>query len=99
MHVAFSSRALRQLEALYDYIAADAGSRRARDFVMSIIDYCESFSTFPHRGAKRDDIRPGLRVIGFRRRVSIAFTVKENAVPILGVFYGGQDHATALRSR
>jgi plasmid stabilization system protein ParE len=56
-----------------------------------------SLGTFPHRGSLRDHIRPGLRVIGFRRRVSIAFTVDQDAATILGIFYGGQDYEAALR--
>jgi toxin ParE1/3/4 len=48
------------------------------------------------RGARRDDIRPGLRVFGFRRRVSIAFEVTGEAVTILGIFYGGQNFDTAF---
>lgn len=34
---------------------------------------------------------PGLRIIGYRRSVSIAFVVEDAHVMILGVFYGGQD--------
>jgi toxin ParE1/3/4 len=39
----------------------------------------------------------GLRTIGFRRRVTIAFTVETNTVTILGVYYGGRDFETSLR--
>ena len=56
-----------------------------------MIDYCDSFETFPELGLKRDDLRPRLRIIGFRKRVSIAFRVEESSVIILGVHYGGQD--------
>jgi plasmid stabilization system protein ParE len=42
------------------------------------------------RGVLRDDIRQGLRVFGFRRRISIAFEISADTVTILGVFYGGQ---------
>jgi plasmid stabilization system protein ParE len=48
------------------------------------------------RGARRNDIRPGLRVFGFRRRVSIAFEVTDNVVTVLGIFYGGQNFETAF---
>jgi hypothetical protein len=41
---------------------------------------------------------PGLRVIGFERRVTIAFLVTETAVLIEGIFYGGQDFETAFRN-
>ena len=43
------------------------------------------------RGHKRDDIRPGLRIAGFQRRVTIAFTVTETRVTILRLFYGGRN--------
>jgi toxin ParE1/3/4 len=43
------------------------------------------------RGHRRDDIRPRLRVVGFERRVTIAFTVSAEAVTILRVFYDGRD--------
>ena len=33
----------------------------------------------------------GIRVVGFRRRVSIAFTVTDNEVWILGIYYGGRN--------
>jgi toxin ParE1/3/4 len=49
------------------------------------------------RGARRDDIRPGLRVFGFRRRVSIAFEVTAEVVTILGIFYGGQNFEAAFK--
>jgi toxin ParE1/3/4 len=62
-----------------------------------IVDYCEKMETFPQRGTRRDDLRPGLRTIGFRRRVTIAFAVEADTVMIIGVFYGGQDFEAALR--
>ncbi len=73
-------------------------SPRAEDFVGSIVAYCEGLETFPLRGAKRDDIRPGVRITGFRCRAASAFTVDDEAVTILGVFYGGQDYDTVLRA-
>ncbi len=62
----------------------------------AIVEQCESLKTFPMRGARRDDIRPGLRVFGFRRRVSIAFEIVGEVVTILGIFYGGQTFETAF---
>jgi len=32
-----------------------------------------------------------VRIIGYRRSVSIAFAVRSDRVLILGVFYGGRD--------
>ncbi len=97
--VVFTPRAERQLAGLYAYIADHDGALRAEKFVGAIVADCLSLSRFPARGAKRDDIRPALRVKGFARRVSIAFSVGVGAdvVTILGVFYGGQDLEPLLR--
>ena len=53
---------------------------------------------FPERGAQRDDLRPGLRVIGFERRVTIAFHITSETVVIDRVFYGGRDLTGAFDS-
>jgi plasmid stabilization system protein ParE len=34
---------------------------------------------------------PGLRVVGYRCAVSIAFAVEHDSVLILGIFYAGRD--------
>jgi plasmid stabilization system protein ParE len=47
-------------------------------------------------GVARDDLRPGLRIVGFRRRVTIAFAVTEATVEIPGIYYGGRDYETLL---
>jgi plasmid stabilization system protein ParE len=52
---------------------------------------------FPERGTRRDDVFPGLRVLGYRRRVSVTFTVEPEGVVIQGVFYGGQDFEALLK--
>jgi toxin ParE1/3/4 len=54
---------------------------------------------FPERGTRRDDLSPGLRIVGYRRRATIAFTVESDAVIIQGIFYGGQDYEAALRDQ
>ncbi len=94
--VVFTPEAEAQLVELYGYIAAQASPEIAARFTDGIVTYCESLSTFPARGNRRDDIRPGLRVIGYRKRVAIAFVVDEDRVNIIGVFYGGQDYEAAL---
>jgi toxin ParE1/3/4 len=64
----------------------------------AIVTFCEDLAPFPLRGTARDDIRPGLRTIGFRRRAVVAFVVGDDAVVVLGVFYGGRDYEPVLRS-
>lgn len=95
--VIFTPEAEDQLTELYRYIAADASPEIALRFTDSIVSHCESLCNFPLRGTRRDDIRPGLRTTGYRRRVVIAFEASSTAVNIIGVFYGGQDYESALR--
>jgi toxin ParE1/3/4 len=95
--VVFTPEARVQLVSIYSYIASQASATAALAFTTAIVDYCESFKTFPKRGTRRSDLRPGLRTIGFRRRVTIAFDIDGEIVSILGIFYGGQDVEDALR--
>lgn len=54
------------------------------------------FDIASERGTLHDDIRLGLRVIGFERRVTAAFIVSDERVLILRLFCGGQEWGTAL---
>lgn len=89
--VVFSPSAEAQLLELYRNIATRASPAIAENYVAAIVDYCRSLSMFPERGARRDDIRPRLRTVGYRHSITIAFEVADDAVNILGVYYGGQD--------
>jgi plasmid stabilization system protein ParE len=95
--VIFSPEAEEQFAELFHYIAAAASPGIAERYVNAIITYCETLDTFPLSGAKRDDIRPGLRVTNYKGRTVIAFDVDAQQVSIIGVFYGGQDYETALQ--
>ncbi len=91
--VVYSPRARRQLAGLYLWIAEQSGfPDRAEGYVSAIFDYCDGLAEFPMIGLARDDLRPGMRTIGFRRRAVIAFAVHEATVEIHGVYYGGQDY-------
>ncbi|MBY5778652.1 type II toxin-antitoxin system RelE/ParE family toxin [Rhizobium leguminosarum] len=85
-NVIFAPKASDDLENLLVYLIDEAGPETARNYVGKIVDYCLSFETFPERGAVRDDLRPGLRVVGYRGKASIASVVEENIVSILRVF-------------
>lgn len=88
--VIFTPQADSQLDRIEDYIAAAASPATAEAFIDAIIAACQSLSTFPNRGTRRDDIRPGLRSMGFRKRVTIVFEVEDDRVNIIGIFYAGQ---------
>lgn len=95
--VSFQPEALNDIDRLYDWIVDNQGSVQiANRYTARLRKYLLGLSTFPHRGTRRDDLRPGLRLIGFERRVSIAFTVTDDSVIIARIFYGGRDVETLL---
>lgn len=95
--VIYSLRARQQLDDLYLWIADGSGfPERAEGFTSAIVDFCGGLAGFPLRGLARDDLRPGLRTIGFRRRVIIAFAVHEDTIEIHGIYYGGQDYEAMI---
>lgn len=94
--VVFSPEAEEQLAALYAYIATAASPDIAARYTEAIVAYCEGLVTFPHRGTRRDDVRPGLRITHYRKRTVIAFALDAEQVSIIGVFYGGQDYESIL---
>ena len=96
--VVFTPEAQEQLAALYRYIAAAASPEIAERYTSAIVAHCECLQTFPHRGTRRGDIRPGLCITNYKKRTVIAFDVNAELVSILGVFYGGQDYETSLLS-
>ncbi len=89
--VLFHPHAEQELIEVHDYINEVASSERALAFLSGIRDFCLGFSTFPKRGTVRDDIMKGVRIVGYRRSVSIVFSVTSDAVLILGIFYGGRN--------
>lgn len=95
--VVFTSEAQGDLIDLYDYIAAHSSPERAMAYIERIERVCMSLRTIPERGMLREDLRPGLRVMGFEKRALIAFRVRLNTVAILRILYGGQSLEHAFR--
>lgn len=94
--VVLSPEASADLLALYEWIADAASPEIALGYVERLETYVRGFEVASERGTARDDIRQGLRITGFKRRVTIAFNVTKSQVIILRLFYGGQDWETAL---
>jgi toxin ParE1/3/4 len=95
--VILSPEALGDLEALYDHIATDSGPLRAIGYIERIESFCRRFELAGQRGHARDDIRPGLRIVGFERRITIAFHVDAKTVTIDRILYGGRDIGHILK--
>jgi toxin ParE1/3/4 len=88
----FLSRAARHdLLELYDWIAPRGGPQAAFNYIGRLEAFCRNLGTASERGYRRDDIRHGLRIVGFERRVTIAFVVTDADVTILRVFSGGKN--------
>jgi toxin ParE1/3/4 len=97
--ISFRPLAEADLLGLYNYIARESGSDVAGTYIDRIEAACLALQRFPKRGTRRDDIRPGLRTIGFEHRATIVFRVMRAEVVIVRVLYGGQDLDRALRRR
>ena len=95
--ITFRPRAEADLFDLYRHIAEEAGHEAAGIYVDRIEAACMAMQIFPERGTKRDDIRQGLRTMGFERRATIVFQVRKSEVVIIRIFHGGQDYERALR--
>lgn len=89
--VEFAPEARDDLLALYDWISVKASPNIALGYIERIETYCNDFDCASERGLARNDIRQGLRIIGFERRLTIAFIVSDTTVTILRLFYGGQN--------
>ena len=95
--VSFRPLAEADLFALYSHIAEEVGHAIAGAYIDRIEAACMALETFPRRGTRRDDIRRGLRTMGFERRATIVFQVKRAEVVIVRIFYGGRNYESALR--
>ena len=84
------------LKGIYTLILMNGGTAAtARGYVNRILGFLAGFDIFPERGSLREHIRPGLRIVGFERRVSVAFIVEEDEVVILRLLYAGRQFESA----
>jgi toxin ParE1/3/4 len=89
--VVFTPEVRNDLFEIYDWIATKTSPQIAISYIDRIEAYCSGFELASERGHRRDDISPSLRIVGFERRVTIAFALDDDRVTILRLFYGGQN--------
>ena len=65
--IALTPEARDHLDVIYDYIATAASPDVAQRFTDGILDHIDKLTDYPRRGTMRDDLRPGLRTIAWRR--------------------------------
>lgn len=89
--VFFAPEAEADLSAIHDWIAGSGDPEVAFAYVERVVSKCRSLDLASSRGRARDDIRPSLRVVGFERRLTIAFVVDADRVTVLRIFAAGRD--------
>ena len=87
--VRYSVKALSDLQAIFDWVAAEAGVEIAAAYSARIQARCDSLSDFPLRGRSRG--RAGERSMPFERRATILYRAYEDVVTILGIFHAGRE--------
>jgi toxin ParE1/3/4 len=88
--VIFSPAARKHIEELEEYLAERFYPGNVEKFIKRLTQACLSLAFAPHRGTRREDLRTGMRTIGFERRVTIYFKLMEDQVIIMGLLYGGR---------
>ncbi|WSH66139.1 type II toxin-antitoxin system RelE/ParE family toxin [Rhizobium ruizarguesonis] len=96
LKVVFRPRAEKDLLDIYAFIAAD-NSMAAMEFSRRLRQICHGLEDMPERGAPREDFAPGVRILVFERRVTIAYRVVKDRVQILRLFYAGRNTPSAFR--
>jgi len=96
--VVFSPEALGDLMEIYNVIVPDGGAARAENYTDRIVAICLGLATFPERGTRRDDLRPGLRTTIWRRRITIAYHITPATVAIDRILYGGRNLPAIFRA-
>jgi toxin ParE1/3/4 len=89
--VQYEPNALDDLINLYDHIVEQGNPINALRYIERIGAKCDSLATFPLRGKSLESLRSGLRLVGFERKVTIAFAIVGDTVRIVRVLSHGKD--------
>jgi plasmid stabilization system protein ParE len=89
--VRLSQAARLDIEELLEYLVPRAGEAVAFAYIGRLKAFLQGFETFPERGMSRDDVSPGLRIVGYHRKATIAFLLKDRTVMILRIYHGGRN--------
>lgn len=60
-------------------------------YIERMSGFLSSLNVFPERGTVREEVRSGLRIIGFERSASVAFVVEDDDVVVLRILAKGQE--------
>lgn len=99
--IVLTDEAEADLSGLRNWLESVTSARTAHRFMSALFDHLASFADMPHRGTVRSYRAGGIRVTGWRRTITLVFTVDEHrsAVVFIGVLYRGRDVEAAIRQR
>jgi len=95
-HVTVASAVYAKLAEQQDYLSWRAGEAIATQYIDGILGYLAGLETFPRRGHRRDDLLPGLMVIGYGKSANIAVVIEGAHCYVVGLFFGGEDYEESL---
>jgi toxin ParE1/3/4 len=96
-NVVVTTQAIDDLVNMSQFITARAGSQVADAYIERLKSFLRGFDLASERGTLRDDIRKNLRIVGFEKRVTVAFKANSSSVFILRIFWGGQNWQKILK--
>lgn len=93
MRLAFSPRAIEDIQAVGDYIRDDNPSAALR-FVDELTERCARITAVPHAGTARPDLGRTTRSVPFRR-YTVFYDVDDDAVTIRRILHSARDIGAA----
>ena len=86
------------LDDIFAYVTEHSSAETAANYLLRIRKRCLSLEYFPNRGTLISSRVKGLRSMGFERRATIYFVVKEYQVDIVRILHKGQDSTPVIKA-
>ncbi|MFL9827051.1 type II toxin-antitoxin system RelE/ParE family toxin [Rhodoplanes sp. SY1] len=100
LKVRYRPEALADLEDIFRVVLHLSSNQiTAERFVDRIRRRCRRIGNVPLGSRARDDLEPGLRTAPFEHSAVIAYTVEDDCVRIVNIFYSGRDYEALYRNQ
>ncbi len=85
------------LADIYRYISEQSSAATAIRYLRRIRNWCDQLLAFPEAGRARNDLRTGIRILTFEKRVVIAYVILPSGdIEIGRFFYGGRNYEAII---
>jgi plasmid stabilization system protein ParE len=95
--VVLSRTALNDLAKIGRWIGEAGAPQTGKRYVARIRQRLARLGDAPEVGRPYGFHDPGLRVVGYERRIMIAYRVEKTRIIVVRIFYGGQDWQRTLQ--